>query len=674
MAGSIRLRVHQLEDRTVPAAPDFPGTATFGVAWSESTRLTVSFAPDGTGIAGEQSRLFATLDAQMPRAQWQGEILRAIQTWAMVANVNVGVVSDGGQPFGEPGLTYGDDRFGDIRIGSRSMASRALGVTVPHDTFGTGTWSGDILFNSTIDFRRPESDLYTVALHEVGHALGLAQSRNAVSAMADHGSQPRTGLAAEDVAAIQALYGARLRDPNEGPGGNDTRATATRADVPDDGELPGVALGDITTPQDVDFFEIRVPDDYNGPLTFRLQTAGVSLLAPRLTILSESGQVLGQAQASEPNGNTLTVQLNQVIGDRSYFARIEAATGAAFTTGRFGLAAIFGSRNTMSIAQVDQFIRGPYDHLDSREIDNVLHYLYNQNGNGLLDDDGFDDDPTGANVLEPIRGNVRVTHFGTVSSLLTPTDVDFYRFVVPSGTAAPMSVLTATVAGLDVIGTVPRLTVLNGNLQPVAAEVLAAGSGTFTVQATGLVAGATYYVQVAANLNAAFPAGNYALSLDLGGRLAVLESFASGIAAPQPAAGQPAPIARTLQVLRPQMYQFLLATNTATEAGRSVAMSIVDATGRVVLSMTVAAGSVASSPVVLLTPGLYSIRVHELGAGQPIAFQLRGKVLTDPIGPAVNDITATPRHVRSAVLESVGVDTTRPVVPPYPWSLLDILI
>ncbi len=675
MAGTTRLQLQQLEDRTVPAAPELPGSATFGVPWSESTRVTLSFAPDGSGIAGEQSRLFATLDAQMPRAVWQREILRAAQTWAAVTNVSIGVVVDGGQPFGEPGLGQTDARFGDIRIGGRAMAPRALGITVPHDTFGTGTWSGDIFFNTTVDFRRPESDLYTVALHEIGHALGLEQSRNPASAMADHGSQPRTGLSAGDIAAVQALYGVRLRDPNEGIGGNDTLGRASRVDIRDDGDLPGVALGDITTPQDVDFFEIEIPDDSTGSVSFRVQSSRISLLAPRLTIFSASGQVVGQTQGTDPTGSTATVQLNQVVGDQSYFVRVEAATADEFAVGRYGLAVIFDAANTLSLAQIDQFLRGPYDHLDSRNLDNVLNYLYDEIGDGLIDDGEFDDEPDGANVLEPIRGNARVTHFGTVASLDTAADTDYYRFVVPDGTTTPMSVLTATVAALDANGSVPRMAVLSDELQPIAVDVLTNGNNTFTVQVTGLVAGAAYYIRMSANPNAGNPLSNYALTLDLGSRVAALETFATGPAPSQPAPGQTAPIVRVLYVARPQLIQFLLTAGTATEPGRSVAMTVVDSAGRVVYSLSALAGSATSGPTLFLTPGTYRIRVSATGTGQPVCYTLRGKVLTDPIGPGVDDITSAPRYSltlvdgRYATVEFVPVANA-----PYPWSLLDIII
>src|SRR5262249_30697856 len=90
-----RLTVELLEDRAVPA--------TFGVPWTDPSRLTLSFAPDGTSIAGHTSSLIQTLNAQQPAAVWQQEILQAFQTWAVQANINIGLVNDGGQAFGIAG-------------------------------------------------------------------------------------------------------------------------------------------------------------------------------------------------------------------------------------------------------------------------------------------------------------------------------------------------------------------------------------------------------------------------------------------------------------------------------------------------------------------------------------------------------------------------------------------
>src|SRR5262245_34712535 len=126
----------RLEDRCVPA--------TFGQPWLDGQHLTLSFAPDGTLIAGEASTLTATLAALGPTARF--EILRAFQTWAANANLNLGLVADGGQHFGIGGAIQGDPRFGDIRLGARNLNADVLAITAAFNPFNT--FSGNVVLNA----------------------------------------------------------------------------------------------------------------------------------------------------------------------------------------------------------------------------------------------------------------------------------------------------------------------------------------------------------------------------------------------------------------------------------------------------------------------------------------------------------------------------------------------
>src|SRR5262249_12784129 len=126
MVKTQKLALQYLEDRIVPA--------TFGIPWEDPTHLSISFAPDGTSIAGHQSALFPDLDPNFPSsADWQREILKAFQTWAVHANISVGLRDDSGDPFGVAGKMQGDPRFGDIRVGAHHMAPDALAMAVPPD-------------------------------------------------------------------------------------------------------------------------------------------------------------------------------------------------------------------------------------------------------------------------------------------------------------------------------------------------------------------------------------------------------------------------------------------------------------------------------------------------------------------------------------------------------------
>src|SRR5262245_35067654 len=158
-----RLSLEQLEDRLVPAGlPPIPGDpgsggtpptpvpqAVFGTPWLDATRLSLSFAADGTVVDGHASALFGTL-AGLPTSAWQTEMLRAFQTWAVNANINIGVVNDGGQAFGVAGAIEGDARFGDIRVGAGALDNH-IAVNSPFNVL-SNTRAGDLLLNSGNNF------------------------------------------------------------------------------------------------------------------------------------------------------------------------------------------------------------------------------------------------------------------------------------------------------------------------------------------------------------------------------------------------------------------------------------------------------------------------------------------------------------------------------------------
>jgi hypothetical protein len=211
-----RPRLEALEARWVPAQ--------FGVPWQHADHLTMSFVPDGTPIGAQRSDLFRMLDAHLPTAAWQREVLRAFQTWAVQAHVNVALKADGGQPLGVPGPDQGDPRFGDVRIGAAPMSPEVLSISVPHDPFLSGTWSGDVLLNDTVPFGAGV-DPFPVLLHEAGHVLGLGHSPDPGSVLFAHLDNQRAGLAPPT-------------SPPSGPSTAPGRATRSRATTATTASVP----------------------------------------------------------------------------------------------------------------------------------------------------------------------------------------------------------------------------------------------------------------------------------------------------------------------------------------------------------------------------------------------------------------------------------------------------
>ncbi|MGO9471459.1 MAG: matrixin family metalloprotease, partial [Isosphaeraceae bacterium] len=151
--------------------------STLGDVWTYDSRITYSFMPDGTSVGGTPSALFKTLNANYPTATWQQQFEQAAALWEGATNVNLALVSDGGQAVGVSGDQQDDPRFGDIRIGAIPLASGVLAETFLPPPANGGTDAGDILFNSNLNWQINSTyDIMTVAAHEIGHALGLGDS------------------------------------------------------------------------------------------------------------------------------------------------------------------------------------------------------------------------------------------------------------------------------------------------------------------------------------------------------------------------------------------------------------------------------------------------------------------------------------------------------------------
>src|SRR5262249_5601199 len=124
-----------------------------------------------------------------------------------------------------------------------------------------------------------------------------------------------------DIAHVQALYGARQDDAFDLKADNDTPDTATQLSVPSGG--PSTFDADLTTRQDVDYYQIRLPRNATGA-TIPLHVSGLSLLAGRLPVAGADtspvtaagpGQDVERPVSSPSPGHDLLVRVDSLDRD-----------------------------------------------------------------------------------------------------------------------------------------------------------------------------------------------------------------------------------------------------------------------------------------------------------------------------------------------------------------------
>src|SRR5262249_41798986 len=98
--------------------------------------------------------------------------------------------------------------------------------------------------------------------------------------------------------------------------------------------------------------------------------------------------------------------------------------------------------------------------------------------------------------------------------LTTASDLDFYKFVVPTGAASTLKVQVQS-QGLSLLN--PTVKILNQAGTVVATAKGSAYGTTVTATVSGIAAGKTYYVEVLSNdAIGAFKTGKYALMVNMG--------------------------------------------------------------------------------------------------------------------------------------------------------------
>ncbi len=395
-----------------------------GASWANPSRITYSIAPDGVQWISGTNGINSAFNAKFGAGVWQREIARALATWQASANINIVPVLDGAYPENMPGAQQGDSRFGDIRIGGDVLVNdtQTLAQTYYPPPMGS-TAGGDVEINLGMSYSiGTQYDLYSVVLHETGHALGLAHTPNDQEVMRPVYGGEVGGLDDGDIAGIQAIYGARKLDVYQNAGYGLSAAKPIDLSPAVQTTQTSTAYGaSLTAIGDVEWFSFVAPSYASGSWQVIASASNVSMLSPLVKVFDENGTLLGQASDASKWSNDAKASMGSIVAGHRYYVAVTGATRDVFSVGAYSL--------TVSMSKAPQ-VSTPVTSTPSPVVTSPTTTPVTSTPSGPI----YTPVVVSADRFESNNTTSRATKLGktvstTIASLtLTTGDVDYYSF------------------------------------------------------------------------------------------------------------------------------------------------------------------------------------------------------------------------------------------------------
>lgn len=461
-----------------------------GGSWPNPSLITYSIAPDGVSWDSGTNVLNATWNAKFGSSDvWQAEIARALATWQSVADINIAPVPDSPYSFNTAGQSQSDPRFGDIRFGGYPFADRSSTLAQTYYPPPDGaTGAGDVEINTAMNFRIGTGsgsgfssgyDLFSVLLHETGHSLGLGHARGAAQVMYPVYQGVRAGLSPDDIAGIQAIYGARTLDRYQTQG----LGFSTESAIDITSALTVAAkttIADVWVPfiGTAEYFSFVAPSTTDQAVQVTASAARISMLSPEVSLIDPAGRVLSSSSDPAAWSNTVTAAATGLVAGQRYYVRVSGATADVFSVGAYRLSVnlVNNAQGTNPPVAPAQQTAGPITAPPS--------------GRLQIGPDRFESNDNAA-AATWLGRTTQVTIADV--NLATAADLDFYRFQPGAG-----GVYEVSASGVRIQVYTPRGRLVANGVDQLRWRAPRAGAGYLVVvSAPGSVPVSTYSLSIA---------------------------------------------------------------------------------------------------------------------------------------------------------------------------------